>query len=691
MIITIARHELRRLLISPISWFILATLQLLLSWQFLVTLDQFNGLTSGQQQLGITSLLSLRLFGVASIVSLFTIPLLTTRLLSEEYHNGSFTLLRSAPISANAIIGGKYLALLVYLVVLSLIPALLITSIGIGTGLDWGLLSTALLGMLLLNASFAAIGLLFSTLCQQPSMATISSYGLLLLLSLTGYAGGALGWPALLEWFTWSDHLMQFQLGQIRSIDLIYFLLMIGLPLLLASHHLAAAGNWQRSLQSRFNHLLFPLLLVLSAALIIGLSSQYRVQWDNTATAGNSLSPQSIQLLTQLKSPLTITSFAPENQALRKQISSVIGRYQQHRTDIKLQFINPETEPSKAREQGITLAGELRLEYEGRLEQLQQLNERTLSNAILRLLGRPEAWILSLDGHGERTLKGKANFDLSEFNRALQANGHKSHNLNLTTTGFIPDNTGVLIIAGPRTTLTTEELKQIDDYLTRGGNLLLLVDSGSETALEPILNRLQMGLLPGIIVDTNGRRLGLENPAIAVITHYPEHAALDGFRLLTLFPQAKALEPLASNIWQHQALLITQHESWNETGQLQGEISHDAKADEQLGPLTLGLALSRERQTAQGPLQQRIIIIGGGDFLSNAFLANAGNQELGLRLIRWLSADDRQLVIPTLKRADSELHLSQTAKGVISFGTLIILPLLLLGLALFIPWRRRRC
>lgn len=691
MILTIAQHELRRLLISPLSWLILATLQLLLSWQFLATLDQFNGLTSQQQQLGITSLLCLRLFGLASILSLFSIPLLTTRLLSEEFHSGSFTLLRSAPLSSATIISAKYLALLSYLSVLSLVPALLIMSLSSGTGIDWGLLLTALLGMVLLNAGFAAIGLFFSTLNQQPSMATLSSYGLLLLLSLAGYAGGTVGWPELFDWLTWSGHLMPFQQGQIRSIDLIYFLLMISLPLLLAVHHLGAVGNWRGSFKSRLNHLLFPLLLLLTALLIIGLSGKYRFQMDNSATASNRLSPQSIHLLERLKSPLKITSFAPDNRVLRQQIATIIGRYQQHQPHIKLQFIDPQTEPSMARDLGITLAGELRLTYEGRHEQLQQLNESTLSNAILRLLGQPEAWVLSLDGHGERTLKGRANFDLSEFNKTLRSNGFKTHNLNLATTGFIPDNTGLLIIAGPRTALSAEELQQVDDYLATGGNLLLLVDSGSEQTLQPILKNLPIKLLPGTIVDPNGRKLGLDNPAIAIVADYPDHTALNGLSQLTLFPDARAMQAIESTIWQHQPLLVTQQGSWNETGPLQNELSLDSKNGEQPGPLTLALALTRNHQSALGEREQRIVIIGDGDFLSNAFLANAGNQALGLHLTRWLLADERKLLFPTLRRADSELHLSQTAKGVIGFGSLIILPLLFLGLALFIPWRRRRC
>ena len=100
----------------------------------------------------------------------------------------------------------------------------------------------------------------------------------------------------------------------------------------------------------------------------------------------------------------------------------------------------------------------------------------------------------------------------------------------------------------------------------------------------------------------------------------------------------------------------------------------------------IGYALSRK--AARG--QQRVLVIGDGDFLSNAYLGNAGNLDLGLNLVRWATGQDRLLDIPAKTAVDLELNLSRTALIVIGFGFLLVLPA---GLALtggIIWWRRRR-
>ncbi|MCG7917256.1 MAG: hypothetical protein N0E37_05825, partial [Candidatus Thiodiazotropha taylori] len=132
--------------------------------------------------------------------------------------------------------------------------------------------------------------------------------------------------------------------------------------------------------------------------------------------------------------------------------------------------------------------------------------------------------------------------------------------------------------------------------------------------------------------------------------------------------------------------LKTLDKSWNETGALQGEIERDPLAGEEAGPLTLGVALTRQVNGEQ----QRIMVIGDGDFLSNSFLSNAGNQDLGLTLSRWLVGDDKLVGIPVKQASDRELHLSNLAIGVIGIGTLIVAPLLLLLFGGLMVWRRNR-
>ncbi len=70
-----------------------------------------------------------------------------------------------------------------------------------------------------------------------------------------------------------------------------------------------------------------------------------------------------------------------------------------------------------------------------------------------------------------------------------------------------------------------------------------------------------------------------------------------------------------------------------------------------------------------------MLVIGDGDFLSNSYLSNVGNQDLGLALIRWLVADDRMIGMPSREIQDQELQLTPLARGIIGLGSLILLPL----------------
>ncbi len=230
------------------------------------------------------------------------------------------------------------------------------------------------------------------------------------------------------------------------------------------------------------------------------------------------------------------------------------------------------------------------------------------------------------------------------------------------------------------------ELAQVKQYLAGGRNLLLLLEPDNLAAQQPLLDLLGIKRLPGTIVDANVRQLGIDNPAIALVSNYPAHAASRGFDLLSLFPHAAALAITASDAWHSTPLLQTQSRSWNETGPLKGEIQRNPELGELSGPLTIGYALSSQGQDRE----QRIVVIGDGDFLSNSYLMNAGNQDLGLSLVRWLAADDRMIGIPPNELQDRTLHLSPLLTGVIGLGWLLVIPSLLLITGGIISWRRNR-
>ncbi|WP_420885736.1 Gldg family protein [Candidatus Reidiella endopervernicosa] len=209
---------------------------------------------------------------------------------------------------------------------------------------------------------------------------------------------------------------------------------------------------------------------------------------------------------------------------------------------------------------------------------------------------------------------------------------------------------------------------------------------------EELIDSLGITKLPGTLVDTNSSKLGIDNPAIVVVPDYPFHAVTSNFTALTLYPQSAALEFEETNEWQGEPLITTLPGTWNETGTIEGTIAMDADEGEREGPFNLALALTRtmEGETTNGETtNQRAIVIGDGDFLSNSYLGNGGNLDLGLAMVEWLSHDDALITIRSRTASDTTLELSNTAMAVIGVGFLLVVPVGLLGVGLGI-WLKRR-
>ena len=206
------------------------------------------------------------------------------------------------------------------------------------------------------------------------------------------------------------------------------------------------------------------------------------------------------------------------------------------------------------------------------------------------------------------------------------------------------------------------------------------------SGIDAIARKLGIGILPGTVVDPNAANLGLDNPAIAVAPRYPVHPAVENFQVVTIYPHAAALSIEKQNEWLATPVISTLSRTWNETGPIKGEVSRNPDQGELSGPLVLAYSLERQINGKE----QRIIIIGDGDFLSNTYIGNAGNLNLGINLLRWLSSDDQLLNIPAKVAPDLLLQLSDAEGAIIGLGFLLILPIVLFTTGFIVWWRRRR-
>ena len=444
-------------------------------------------------------------------------------------------------------------------------------------------------------------------------------------------------------------------------------------------------------LQLRLNSIVQIILLLVMAGLLAWSSTRWTYEVDWTQNGRNSLSQTSVEVLSKLEDTLEITAYAREQQVIRDAIRKFVGRYQYIKPDIVLRFVNPDAVPDEVRSMGINTNGELVLRYNQRTQHVRSASEQQFTNALQRLLRGSDRWLAFVEGHGERDPLGKANHDLALWTQQLQQRGFHIHALNLSDTQTVPDNTSVLIIAGPAVSFLQGETELILSYLNRGGNLLWLQDPGKLYGLETLADFLGIAFPQGTIVDAAGQLIGINDPSIALVTNrlYGKHPSLEQLDLTTLFPTSTAIASIANNKWQPQILLSTGDHTWQETGELKGEVVLDNGSDLP-GPLPIGLSMEREVKSDNKPKQQRIIVVGDGDFLSNTYVGNSGNMELGLRLINWLSNDDELINIPSSTAIDAQFEMNATVAGSLGLFFIMLLPASLFATGLVIWWRRRK-
>lgn len=240
MIRTLAAKELRSLFVSPLAWVLLALLQVVTAWIFLMRLDAFMELQPRLAQLanapGATELIIAPTFSAAAMVLMMAVPLLSMRLIAEERRNRTMTLLLSAPISMTQIVLGKFVGLFAFLAIAVVLIAVMAATLVFGTQIDFGLLTANALGLALLLATFTAVGLFASSVTRQPVVAAVLALGLLLGSWLASLASADPG--GLMQLLSITRRFESFNAGMIDSGDVVWHIVAIVVFLALAIRQL---------------------------------------------------------------------------------------------------------------------------------------------------------------------------------------------------------------------------------------------------------------------------------------------------------------------------------------------------------------------------------------------------------------------------------------------------------------------
>ncbi|HET7315610.1 ABC transporter permease, partial [Salinisphaera sp.] len=146
-------------------------------------------------------------------------------------------LLLAAPASATELVLGKFAGVMIYLTLSWALIGALPATLSAFTPLDWGVIAAGLIGLWLVMAAFAAIGLFASAMTREPALAAVISLAALMLLWLI-YAVASIDWRPSLFGYTFdigrfaggispighNDALLR---GLVSSADVLYFAIFV--------------------------------------------------------------------------------------------------------------------------------------------------------------------------------------------------------------------------------------------------------------------------------------------------------------------------------------------------------------------------------------------------------------------------------------------------------------------------------
>ncbi|MCM0589339.1 MAG: Gldg family protein [Gloeotrichia echinulata IR180] len=353
-----------------------------------------------------------------------------------------------------------------------------------------------------------------------------------------------------------------------------------------------------RSTQVGTNALLATLAVLAILGLINFLGSRYHFRADLTETQLFTLAPQSRELVRSLSQPVKVWVF---DVTQNPQDRELLENYHRQGSKFKFEYIDPQARPTLAEKFGVKDYGEIYLESQDKKQLVQVVNENErlseirLTNRLQQITSGKTVKVYFLQGHGEHQLSAPED-GMSQAVQGLTDKNFTTSALNLAEKSKVPDDASVVIVAGPKRELFDQEIKALQEYLNRGGNLLLMIDPNTNPKLDGLLQEWGVRLDNRLAVDISSD-VGL-GPAVPLVTEYGKHPITKDFgngisfyRLarpvqITVVPGVKATPLLQTKAYPN---------SWAESDLESEKLEFNADKDLK-GPLTLGVALERKRE-----------------------------------------------------------------------------------------------
>jgi ABC-type uncharacterized transport system involved in gliding motility auxiliary subunit len=466
--------------------------------------------------------------------------------------------------------------------------------------------------------------------------------------------------------------------------------------------------------QARYGTLAASSVLIVLGILVAVnyIGARQNKRWDLTAAKQFSLSDQSRNVLAKLDSPLQLmvftqnTEFQPFQDRLRE--------YEYSSKQVTTEYIDPDQKQSIAKQYEVQQYGTIVINYKGRTERVTSNTEQDITNGIIKVVSGEQRKVYFTEGHGEKDVTSSEREGFSGISEALKRENYAVEKTVLAQQGAVPEDASMVVIAGPKNDFLAPEVDALKKYLDKQGKLLLMLDPPDGPDDKPLPNLVALAHDWGIdvgadlIVDISGMgKLFGANEGMPVAAGYPSHPITDRFNVMTVFPLSRSVTPVSGGVSGHtaQPVVQTSDRSWAEANLKsvfgQQGVSMDPKDGDKPGPITVAAAVSaaapappadptKPDPNLNAPKPEtRVAVYGDSDFPANSYLGFAGNRDLFMNTIGWLSQQENLIAIRPKEADDRRLTMTATQQNNLVWLSLFIIPGLVIATGVY-NWFRRR-
>lgn len=473
---------------------------------------------------------------------------------------------------------------------------------------------------------------------------------------------------------------------------------------------------------SHLNVLVAVLLALVLVLMVNFISLNNPVRSDWSGRQYYALSEKTVNLLEELDQQVKVTVFFQEEHPLYHEIENLLEEYQYHSRNIHVEWIDPARDRARteqlANQYGLTEAQVVVFDIDGKSKIVRQSDivdsqmvksrkepvvsafkgEQAFSSAIQGLRQGTPPVVYFLVGHGEKRV---TQFDqisgYSKIGTVIMRDNLEVKELMLNSEKKIPENCAVLVVAGPAKNMSAVEAEMIEDYLSRSGRVMLLLDALKETGLEPMLRRWGVGLRNDFVIDPANTLKGSD---VYIRTYYEHPITLRMGDAGARFHLPRSIEPLASRSSDAPAedrptvvqMAMTSDKSWSETQVDEPLPKYDENTADLRGSISLAVAVERGATQKLLDVQirpSRMVVFGDSDFVSNGALTG-GDQDLFMSSLNWLL--NREVLMAIAPKPIEEIKLSLTSRQLhnMFWINMVGIPLFAVAIGLLVWWRRRK-